>query len=80
MADQTQNNGTLTTNDVEGSYWEEFNRIQRAAQALLNRPLSPKGVFRFRTHEEFEEWKKIHEAELPGMDSIRQFLRGQLDS
>jgi hypothetical protein len=54
--------------------------IQRAAQAVLQRPISPKGVFRFTTHAEFEEWKKIHEAELPGMDTIRQFLNGQLDS
>lgn len=80
MANQTQKNGKLTTNDVERSYWEEFDCIQRAAQSLLNRPLSPKGVFRFRTHDEFEEWKKTHEAELPGMDTIRQFMNGQLES
>jgi hypothetical protein len=80
MANETQNSEGLATNEVERSLWEEFDRIQRAAQAVLQRPISPKGVFRFRTHAEFEEWKKIHEAELPGMDTIRQFLNGQLDS
>ena len=79
MANETQNNETLA-NEVGRSYWQEFNCIQRAANALLERPLSPKGVFRFRTHAQFEDWKKINEAALPGMDAIRQFLNGQLDS
>ena len=79
MANETQDNGILS-NEVGRSYWEESNCIQRAANALLERPLSPKGVFRLRTHAEFEDWKKINEAELPGMDAIRQFLNGQLDS
>ena len=40
------------------SYWERFDRLQRTAQALLGRPVSPKGVFRFKTFEEFNEWKE----------------------
>ncbi|MFS8085531.1 MAG: hypothetical protein ACMG6H_07860 [Acidobacteriota bacterium] len=39
------------------SHWERFDRLQRTAQALLGRPISPKGVFRFKTFEEFNEWK-----------------------
>ena len=39
------------------SHWERFDRLQRTAQALLDRPISPKGVFRFKTFEEFNEWK-----------------------
>ena len=79
MANEIQKHET-PANEVERSYWVEFNCIQRTANALLERPLSPRGVFRFRTHAEFEDWKKINEAELPGMDAIRQFLNGQLDS
>jgi hypothetical protein len=40
------------------SYWERFDRLQRTAQALLGRPVSPKGVFRFKTFEEFNDWKE----------------------
>jgi hypothetical protein len=40
------------------SYWERFDRLQRTAQALLGRPVSPNGVFRFKTFEEFNEWKE----------------------
>jgi hypothetical protein len=39
-------------------FWERFDRLQRTAQLPLGRPVSPKGVFRFRTYEEFEEWKQ----------------------
>jgi hypothetical protein len=76
MADEVKNKETLATSDVGLSFWEEFDCIQRAAQTLLERPLSPKGVFRFRTHEEFEEWEKTNGAELPRMDTIRRFLKG----
>jgi hypothetical protein len=38
-------------------YWERFDRLQRTAHKLLNRPLSPRGVFRFTSHEAFDEWK-----------------------
>ena len=40
------------------SYWERFDRLQRTAQVLLGRPVSPKGVFRFKYFEEFNEWKE----------------------
>jgi len=79
MANQTQNKDTLATDEVERSVWEEFDCLQRAANNLLDRRLCPKGVFRFRTHEKFEEWKRVHEAELPTMDTIRHFLNGQLN-
>lgn len=39
-------------------FWERFNRLQRTAGLVLGRPLGPKGVFRFKTHEEYDEWKK----------------------
>ena len=40
-------------------FWERFNRLQRTANLLLGpKGICPKGVFRFKTHEEFEEWKK----------------------
>ena len=38
--------------------WERFTRLQRRSQLLLGRPVSPKGVFRFKSFEEFDEWKK----------------------
>jgi hypothetical protein len=41
-----------------GSYGERFDRLQRRAHLLLGRGVCPKGVFRFRTYEEFDEWKK----------------------
>jgi hypothetical protein len=40
------------------SYWERFDRLQRTANLLLGRPVSRKGIFRFKTYEEFEEWKR----------------------
>ncbi|HYE32848.1 MAG TPA: hypothetical protein VEH27_15575 [Methylomirabilota bacterium] len=42
------------------SYWERWSRLQRRAQMLLGRPVSPKGVFAFKTHEEFEAWKEAY--------------------
>ncbi len=39
-------------------YWERFDRLQRTANLLLGRSISPRGVFRFKTYEEFEEWKR----------------------
>lgn len=39
-------------------FWERFDRLQRTAHLLLGRGVCPKGVFRFKTFEEFEEWKK----------------------
>jgi hypothetical protein len=39
-------------------YWDRFDRLQRTANLLLGRPVSPRGIFRFKTYEEFEEWKR----------------------
>ena len=39
------------------SYWDRFNRLQRTANLLLGGIRHPKGVFRFKTWEEFNEWK-----------------------
>jgi hypothetical protein len=39
-------------------FWERFNRLQRTTHLLFGRSVSPKGVFRFKSFEEFEEWKQ----------------------
>jgi hypothetical protein len=39
-------------------FWERFNRLQRTTYLLFGRSVSPKGVFRFKSFEEFEEWKQ----------------------
>lgn len=39
------------------SQWERFDRLQRTAHILLGRAICPKGIFRFKSFEEFEEWK-----------------------
>ena len=44
--------------------WERFDRLQRTAQLLLGRGICPKGVFRFKTFQEFEEWKNKLRQEL----------------
>lgn len=36
---------------------ERFDRLQRTAHQLLGCGVSPKGVFRFKTFEEFDAWK-----------------------
>jgi hypothetical protein len=47
------------------SYWERFDRLQRTARSLLPTPISPKGVFRFKSFEEFEQWKQDLRQEHP---------------
>ena len=39
-------------------FWERFNRLQRTSHLVFGRAVSPKGVFRFKSFEEFEEWKQ----------------------
>jgi hypothetical protein len=39
------------------AFWDRFDRLQRTAHLLLGREICPKGVFRFKTFQEFEEWK-----------------------
>ncbi|MEQ2007619.1 MAG: hypothetical protein ABMA26_12545 [Limisphaerales bacterium] len=36
---------------------ERFDRLQRTSHQLLGCGVGPKGVFRFKTFEEFNEWK-----------------------
>jgi len=37
--------------------WERFNRVQKTAQILAGGVREPKGVHRFKTWEEINEWK-----------------------
>jgi len=37
--------------------WDRFNRLQASAQLVLGDARSPKGVFRFKSWTEFNEWK-----------------------
>ena len=44
---------------------ERFDRLQRTTHQLLGSGVSPKGVFRFKTFEEFNAWKmqvSLHRA------------------
>ena len=38
-------------------YWDRFNRLQETANVLLGGIPHPKGVFRFKSWAEFDEWK-----------------------
>jgi hypothetical protein len=46
-------------------FWERFNRLQRRSHLVLGKAVSPKGVFRFRSFEEFNEWKKRYQLHEP---------------
>jgi len=46
-------------------FWERFSRLQRRSHLLLGKGVSPKGVFRFKTFEEFEEWKERYRLQEP---------------
>lgn len=37
--------------------WDRFNRLQETANVLLGGIRHPKGVFRFKSWAEFDEWK-----------------------
>jgi hypothetical protein len=42
-----------------GSLWDRFDRLQRTAYLVLPQAARPrKGVFAFRNHEDYEQWKK----------------------
>jgi hypothetical protein len=49
-------------------YWERFNRLQASADLLLGAARPPKGVFRFTSWAEFDEWKMKYrtQAGFPG--------------
>lgn len=38
-------------------YWDRFDRLQRTATLLLGARTGPKGLHRFKSHDEFEAWK-----------------------
>jgi hypothetical protein len=67
MEDQSFSNGGKKKTKVVGGrnlppYWERFDRLQRIADRLLPREAHPlKGIFAFRTHEDYEEWKKAQQ-------------------
>jgi hypothetical protein len=39
------------------SNWERFNRLQGTAELLAGGVREPRGVYKFKTSEEFNEWK-----------------------
>jgi len=39
------------------SFWDRFNRLQASAEMIRGDARPPKGVFRFKTWAEFNEWK-----------------------
>ena len=41
-------------------YWGGFRRLQQRMQLLFGAPISPKGVFRFHDHDEFDAWRMKH--------------------
>lgn len=43
--------------------WERFNRLQKTAQLLTGGLREPKGVHRFKTWEEFNEWKMKYQVQ-----------------
>ncbi len=48
------------------SYWERFNRLQRTVHKLGGMAAYPRGVFRFSSFEELEQWKMAHRLNRPG--------------
>ena len=48
-----------TVGRLTGSAWERFGRLQRTAALLLGeRNRHPGGVFRFKSHEESDQWNR----------------------
>jgi hypothetical protein len=48
-------------------YWDRFNRLQASAELILGGARPPKGVYRFKSWAEFNEWKMSYrtQAESP---------------
>ena len=46
-------------------FWERFSRLQQTSHLLLGRGVGPRGVFRFKSFEEFEEWKDRYRFQEP---------------
>ncbi len=42
--------------------WERFNRLQKAANLVSGGVREPRGVHRFKTWEEFNEWKMKYQV------------------
>jgi hypothetical protein len=48
-----------TVGRLKGTVWERFDRLQRTAALLLgDRNRHPVGVFRFKSHEEADQWNQ----------------------
>ena len=43
--------------------WERFNRLQKSAEAVSGGVREPKGVHRFKTWGEFNEWKMKYQVQ-----------------
>ena len=43
--------------------WERFNRLQKTAELVAGGVREPKGVHRFKTWEEFNEWKMKYQVQ-----------------
>ena len=50
------------------SNWERFNRLQKTASLIVGGKPHPKGVFRFKTWDAFNEWKMSYRirGDFPG--------------
>jgi hypothetical protein len=44
-------------------YWDRFNRLQASAEVAFGGARPPKGVFRFKTWGEFNEWKMSYRTQ-----------------
>jgi hypothetical protein len=54
------------------TFWERFSRLQKQSHLLLGRGVCPKGVFRFKTFEEFNDWKeRCRQEEFPEADRAK---------
>jgi hypothetical protein len=45
-------------------YWDRFNRLQASAELVRGGARPPKGVFRFKTWAEFNEWKMSYRTQV----------------
>jgi hypothetical protein len=46
-----------------GSKWQRFDRLQKTVQLLAGGVREPKGVHRFKTWEEFNQWKLKYQVQ-----------------
>ncbi len=48
--------------EIQRPAWERFGRLQKTANMLVGGLREPKGVHRFKTWEEFNEWKMKYQV------------------